>query len=608
MMIILRRRILQITSSLCALIFFFVGIALIITGIVFIRVVLPAAENEEIKKDRVLGKMSDGSLNTLTRNWAYPRHISYMQYWVFNYTNPLEVQNRGSAPDMFERGPYSYRVLRTNNIEEFSEDGGRIYFRPKSVYIYDRATSCVDCDPSDVFLVPDIVFFKTMNYFTTVEGLKNLLCSLPSIGTILCGLGNTDAIEALIKEMIDSYTEYAAVAIKALDAGPFIYTTVNDLIFSGYDDPLFSKVIDFALKLVATISPQLGQQIPSSVPTPKIHLNNNNDTIGPIYAALTGKYNYNRIGEVLSFYTGENSTQNSEGSWFPQSWWSNPDLVECPAEIAALARKINGTLGDLFTPFIEKTDRPYVYDTNICRSVFLQYKAEATVKGIKGYRFVVPSDVFNSSLTENCGFCHRLEYDIFSKAKGDLCLPDGLLDISRCTMDDLPVAVSSPHFLGAAREVTRTFLRLQPDPTIHQSTYDIEPMTGILLSSNKRLQLNLLVNQIPFARTYQSMLQATYPILWMNESTMIDDNSAKELSSQLTQSYKTAKILCWVVGVGLGSLCVIIALAICIFSTYSFIKSRPKDERTRTTDFSDIYPMFTMRPNMRQRFARNLNT
>uniref|UniRef100_A0A914SAD5 Uncharacterized protein n=1 Tax=Parascaris equorum TaxID=6256 RepID=A0A914SAD5_PAREQ len=41
--------------------------------------------------------------------------------------------------------------------------------------------------------------------------------------------------------------------------------------------------------------------------------------------------------------------------------------------------------------------------------------------------------------------------------------------------DDLPVAVSSPHFLGAAREVTRTFLRLQPDPTIHQSTYDIEP-------------------------------------------------------------------------------------------------------------------------------------
>lgn len=60
-------------------------------------------------QDRLLGKMSDGSLNTLTQNWAYPRYVSYTQYWIFNYTNPLEVQNRGSAPDMFERGPYSYR-------------------------------------------------------------------------------------------------------------------------------------------------------------------------------------------------------------------------------------------------------------------------------------------------------------------------------------------------------------------------------------------------------------------------------------------------------------------------------------------------------------------
>lgn len=63
-----------------------------------------------------------------------------------------------------------------------------------------------------------------MNSLTSVEGLKNLLCSLPSIGTIICGLGSAPAIEAMIQEMIDNYTEYAAIAIKALDAGPFIYT------------------------------------------------------------------------------------------------------------------------------------------------------------------------------------------------------------------------------------------------------------------------------------------------------------------------------------------------------------------------------------------------
>uniref|UniRef100_A0A0M3HYQ1 ANF_receptor domain-containing protein n=1 Tax=Ascaris lumbricoides TaxID=6252 RepID=A0A0M3HYQ1_ASCLU len=152
--------------------------------------------------------------------------------------------------------------------------------------------------------------------------------------------------------------------------------------------------------------------------------------------------------------------------------------------------------------------------------------------------------------------------------------------------DDVPIAVSSPHFLGATREVTRTFLRLQPDPTIHQSTYDIEPCF----------------------RTYQSMLQATYPILWMNESIMIDDNSVKELSAQLTQPYETIKIICWAVGVGVGSLCVIVALVMCIFSTYSFAKNRPNDERDETNDSNDIYPMFIMRSNMRQRCTRHLST
>ncbi len=57
----------------------------------------------------VLKKNDDGSFNELTRDWMNPNYLSYMQYWIFNYTNPTEIVNRGMNPDVREKGPYSYR-------------------------------------------------------------------------------------------------------------------------------------------------------------------------------------------------------------------------------------------------------------------------------------------------------------------------------------------------------------------------------------------------------------------------------------------------------------------------------------------------------------------
>ncbi|VDL71138.1 unnamed protein product [Nippostrongylus brasiliensis] len=87
---------------------FLVGAALLIAGIVVMVNVFPNIVNKTIKTSKVLGLNDDGSLNDFTRTWAVPTYISTMQYWVFDYKNPIGILNRALYPDMDEKGPYAY--------------------------------------------------------------------------------------------------------------------------------------------------------------------------------------------------------------------------------------------------------------------------------------------------------------------------------------------------------------------------------------------------------------------------------------------------------------------------------------------------------------------
>jgi hypothetical protein len=44
------------------------------------------------------------------KNWKSPSSQVYMQYFMFNLTNPSDVQN-GSKPSVKQVGPYSYRFV-----------------------------------------------------------------------------------------------------------------------------------------------------------------------------------------------------------------------------------------------------------------------------------------------------------------------------------------------------------------------------------------------------------------------------------------------------------------------------------------------------------------
>lgn len=556
-------------SKICCLFWAFVllliGAALIVVGVIVMKKILPDIVHDKVLEKKVVGKNSDNSDNTITRIWKNPEYKTFMQYWVYNYTNALEIQHRGAYPDMLEKGPYSYREILTNNVEDWSEDENEVLYRRKSVFRFDAETSCPTCKPDDVFVVPDIIFFKLMDTISDAEQVHDMLCDIPDFGSTICDSYSAEDIN----DILANFSDYLSIAMKARGAGPFISVKVSDLIFDGFDDPIITRVANFALDIVQEVAPLILKNaslldiLPVSLETPKANLNMNNDTTQVQYRMLTGMLDPYQAGRILSFYDGENGT-NSEGNLLPESWWSNPDKKKCPPELEILARRINGTMGDFFKPFVEEDDKLYLYIPEICRSLYMVYRNRVNIKGIDGMHFIMPDDIFNYDLDYNCGFCHRLNADMLGKKKGDVCLPNGLLDISQCTTLNPPIAVSKPHFLGAAKEVLSLFPRIKPLEQRDEVSVDVEPNMGVVLKADKRLQINVLVSRYNNTKTYNILLPGAYPIVWLNESFVIDDGTVDMLNTELFGPQKLVKLICWIVGVGCGALLIVIAVVMVV--------------------------------------------
>ena len=123
------------------------------------------------------------------------------------------------------------------------------------------------------------------------------------------------------------------------------------------------------------------------------------------------------------------------------------------------------TDGQQFPPGVKDEDKLYIFATDLCRKMFLNYKDTQDIEGIDALRFVPPPKALQVNTLENIGFCMEIEPDVdwdscIKPIEGsdelDIseCLEDdnyqgnchdGLLDISKC-MKNAPVIISSPHF------------------------------------------------------------------------------------------------------------------------------------------------------------------
>ncbi|XP_070706966.1 lysosome membrane protein 2c isoform X1 [Pempheris klunzingeri] len=286
--------------------------------------------------------------------------------------------------------------------------------------------------------------------------------------------------ESFVASLISSY-------MKATDEGLFTTRSVGELLW-GYEDGL--------LQALKKLKPGLDDVFGLFY---KSNASNDGD-----YVFFTGQQNYRDFARV--------DTWNGESSL---NWWTSE---EC--------NMINGTNGASFHPVITKTDTLYMFSSDLCRSLYALYEEDVAVKGISGYRFSPPSEVFANKTVNpaNAGFC----------VPAGNCLGSGLLNVSACKQG-APIIMSSPHFYQADQKFVQDVFGMRPNKEQHQTTLDVNPLTGILLQAAKRLQVNVYVEKLPTFSQTGDVRTVVFPVVYLNESVTIDGPSAAKLHAILVE-------------------------------------------------------------------------
>ena len=191
-----------------------------------------------------------------------------------------------------------------------------------------------------------------------------------------------------------------------------------------------------------------------------IQLNNSiNDSKPSIIR--TGVGDINRIGEF-------------------EQWNGNRRLDIWPGETA---NEINGTEGLIFHPFLERGEGLETFVDDAVRSFPLEYKRRVRPLGLEAFRYQTPPSEYESAFTNA------------ANARWGSWNPDGLLYAGVTQYPVVPVFGSKPHFLDGADELFEKVEGLHPDRDLHETTVDVEPITGANVQVRKLLQINMQVNR-----------------------------------------------------------------------------------------------------------------
>nr|XP_061800635.1 lysosome membrane protein 2-like [Nerophis lumbriciformis] len=299
------------------------------------------------------------------------------------------------------------------------------------------------------------------------------------------------------------YANLISSYMKDKGEGLFTTRTVGEHLW-GYEDALLKAIHAFK----PDVDPYFG-----------LFYKNNASNDGQ-YVFWTGQQNYMDFGRVDSW--------NNQSSL---NWWTSD---EC--------NMINGTDGASFHPVITKDETLYMFSSDLCRSIYAVFEKDVTVKGIPGYRFAPPSEVFaNTSVNpSNAGFC----------VPAGNCLGSGVLNVKPCKKE-APIVMSSPHFYQGDEKFVQAVFGMKPRKEYHQTFVDLNPLTGIVLQAAKRLQVNVYIEKMDTFSQTGNVSTVILPVVYLNESVVIDDSSVAKLNTVVVEQYVLVNIPFILIGIGI---------------------------------------------------------
>ncbi|XP_068562869.1 lysosome membrane protein 2-like isoform X2 [Cebidichthys violaceus] len=337
-----------------------------------------------------------------------------------------------------------------------------------------------------------------------------------SVGDPAVDIINTVNIPAwaVMNKLKDSFWRASAMSIwmSSMGSGLFAAHTVDEWLW-GYTDPLLVRI---------------------SATNPEVET-----VFGLMY-----KKNGSHSGEFV-YHTGK---QDSMDYGRVETWKGESQLTFWNSN---QSNSINGSDGSAFHPMLDKKERIYIFTPDLCRSIHMEFEKDVEVKGIPAYRFTPPRSVFASKEENpaNEGFC------VTPKE----CLGTGLLKVSPCRKG-APVVASFPHFYLAEDKYVAAIDGMSPKRQHHQTFLDLNPTTGVIVRANKRAQINVLLNRVSGFPKTRSLNNTVFPVMFINESVVIDDASAARVHKLLLIVTLVSNFPLIIVGLGGIMLLVLVIL------------------------------------------------
>lgn len=329
-------------------------------------------------------------------------------------------------------------------------------------------------------------------------------------------------------------------------------TTVDEVLFSGFEDPVLDWVQENVIAENGTYHPFLPlMNLPSGIANFHkfgwFYMRNMTLYYDGIFNMMTGSDDIRNVGRIDMWnYTRETS------------FFSPP------------CNKVTGSTGEFFEPGLER-DKIVFYTSDLCMSLSLHYQKDVKFEGVKAYRFWGSNHTFANStmVPENECFC-----------VAGTCAPMGLINAESCRMG-APAFVSFPHYFNADPFLLDQVKGLSPNEEKHAFVMDIVPEVGIPINVKARMQINLRVKPYPGEGIMDTrkidILKAVpdiyLPMLWFEETADVPHNMTRQLKGlQFALSTPTITIcLSFLLLVG------IIVMTCIVYLSYK-VKYRPDDE------------------------------
>lgn len=300
-----------------------------------------------------------------------------------------------------------------------------------------------------------------------------------------------------VKYMNFAIVEAVNLALWLTGETLLITKSVNEILF-GYEDALLHRLKPLGL-------------VPSDIVGLFIERNN---TVDGIYTVNTGVDDYTKVGKV-EYY----NYQSQMNLWATDK-----------------ANMINGTDGTIMPPLIKKEDKIYIFENELCRSLYAVYNHSLTIIDDIELLGFAPDEYFygNTSVNpDNKGFC----------TPADNCLGAGLLNLTECTQG-VPIIMSTPHFLFAYEKLWND-TGLYPDYDKHATLIYIEPTSGLLMKANKRIQFNVQLHRDSRISMTANLPEILYPLFWVDEHFEIDKKNADKFKNEVKMPLELVNIFKW---------------------------------------------------------------